>query len=618
MTKTLLLIIMILSTAVAELENLSISSSLKTAKYLEKNGDINGSISIYMNILEKNPNHRTTIQKLKAIFLNHQLYNDGIKFLNKRMNNNPNNQKVYAELGEFYFLNEQISEAHKTWNNAQKKFINDRSFYRTMVSIYGKYGLDKKLDLLLLEGRKRFGLSFLSYESGVYYQAIKVYDKAMDQFLLNLIHNSRQIGIIERRILIMSDDEESLSIIENKLLNASDKHPDKTLNVLSEFYFKQQKYQKALKAKKDWYSNKKGDPQEWLKFANDFREEGQFQLAIDSYNYIMSFNLNPYFKGRILLGLAQTFEDQIIPSNKKNIIPYFFEKNIFFEDPFQVYSTISNDHLSKSISLYDSMLVSMNKSALKAEAYFKLGELQYRILQDFDQAYTLFNKSLKNQPSEALKTKIILRIVDVLIARGQLEEAEGFIKRQIKINPSKQLELKNVFISFLMHSPDSTLQLIESLISNINPIDPAFNDIIELKNIINEYFSENDKNIFIYYQKSEYYLRQKKIGDAIQELNFIKNEFNNTKIVPLINLRLAILYYRLKDFDNALKFIEPLENTKLADKGIILAGQIHEMDLLNIEKAVGLYMRILDEYPSSIFAEPIRYHIRKIQKVKNS
>ena len=73
MTKTLLLIIMILSTAVAELENLSISSSLKTAKYLEKNGDINGSISIYMNILEKNPNHRTTIQKLKAIFLNHQL-----------------------------------------------------------------------------------------------------------------------------------------------------------------------------------------------------------------------------------------------------------------------------------------------------------------------------------------------------------------------------------------------------------------------------------------------------------------------------------------------------------------------------------------------------------------
>ena len=169
-----------------------------------------------------------------------------------------------------------------------------------------------------------------------------------------------------------------------------------------------------------------------------------------------------------------------------------------------------------------------------------------------------------------------------------------------------------------MHSPDSTLQLIESLISNINPIDPAFNDIIELKNIINEYFSENDKNIFIHYQKSESYLRQKKIGDAIQELNFIKNEFNNTKIVPLINLRLAILYYRLKDFDNALKFIEPLENTKLADKGIILAGQIHEMDLLNIEKAVGLYMRILDEYPSSIFAEPIRYHIRKIQKVKNS
>ena len=50
-------------------------------------------------------------------------------------------------------------------------------------------------------------------------------------------------------------------------------------------------------------------------------------------------------------------------------------------------------------------------------------------------------------------------------------------------------------------------------------------------------------------------------------------------------------------FDNALKFIEPLENTKLADKGIILAGQIHEMDLLNILTQTYLLLKISKIYP---------------------
>ena len=36
----------------------------------------------------------------------------------------------------------------------------------------------------------------------------------MDQFLINLINDPHQNSIIERRILMMSDDETSLSIIE--------------------------------------------------------------------------------------------------------------------------------------------------------------------------------------------------------------------------------------------------------------------------------------------------------------------------------------------------------------------------------------------------------------------
>ena len=45
---------------------------------------------------------------------------------------------------------------------------------------------------------------------------------------------------------MMSDDETSLSIIEEKLINAEKKDPKIALNILSEFYFKITKIPKII------------------------------------------------------------------------------------------------------------------------------------------------------------------------------------------------------------------------------------------------------------------------------------------------------------------------------------------------------------------------------------
>ena len=226
---------------------------------------------------------------------------------------------------------------------------------------------------------------------------------------------------------------------------------------------------------------------------------------------------------------------------------------------------------------------------------------------------------MNNKPGKKLKLKIILRMTDVLIARGQSEEAKGFLERQLKKNPLPEIELKKILVHFLNDEPDSTLTMIDKSLFDLIPVDPSFNDLMELKNMIHKYYTKEDadRTSFLYFLKAENYLRQKKLGDAIRELLFVKNELGETKILPLANLRLSLLYYRLKDYDNALEFGSLLQGTDLADKGIILAGQIYELKLSNSEKALELYMRILDEYPSSIYLEPIRFHIREMQKIES-
>ena len=84
-------------------------------------------------------------------------------------------------------------------------------------------GLDDEIQNLLNYGRSQFQNSFLSYEAGVYYQTKGAYDKSMDQYLLNLLNEPEQNGIIERRILLMSDKESAIPIIKDKLIEASKK-----------------------------------------------------------------------------------------------------------------------------------------------------------------------------------------------------------------------------------------------------------------------------------------------------------------------------------------------------------------------------------------------------------
>ena len=171
-----------------------------------------------------------------------------------------------------------------------------------MISVFGKYGLDENISKTLDRGKNTFGKSFLSYEAGIYYQAQQVYDKAMEQYILHLIHEPNRNGIIERRILQMSDEDEALDIIEKQLILASKNDPIKTLNVLSEFYFKQQKYLLAIKAKEQWTISGKRDFNDWLKFANNLRKEGAYDFSIDAYEYILSYKLNSKITGKAFLG----------------------------------------------------------------------------------------------------------------------------------------------------------------------------------------------------------------------------------------------------------------------------------------------------------------------------
>ena len=156
---SLLLISIILFSRVSTQNTNSINASLNTAKFLEKKGDIDGAISIYQGILEKNPKHAISIHKIKSIYLNYERYYEGIQFINNLLKNDPFNMRLHSELGEIHYLNNDKQKAEQVWSSSINKFKGNRSFFRIMVSMYGKYGLDNNIEEVLKRGKKKFGKS---------------------------------------------------------------------------------------------------------------------------------------------------------------------------------------------------------------------------------------------------------------------------------------------------------------------------------------------------------------------------------------------------------------------------------------------------------------------------
>ena len=591
------------------------SSSMKTARMHEINKNWDAAISIYMDVLNENPNNFQAIRNLKNIYKKSQRYEEGINFLKYYLDRNPKDIQLFIELGEFYFLNENIEKAKKTWSNGLLKFNSNKSYHRILLSTYDKYSLEKEIFDMVKQGRRNFGQSFLAQELGDYYQRRKEYKKAIDEYILTLLSNPGKGSTISRKILMMSDDVEAKDIIEIKLLEICDKYPNVLLPTLADHYFKHRDYFNSFNTYLKWGNRGFFDPKKWLDFANNLRKENAYLLSVNAYEYALKQNLKSYQYGEALLGLAKTFEDQISPTKTKDIIPYFYGDNIFFDDASQIFSKISPNNLQFSLDIYDSILVTIPESSLIIEAQFRLAEIQYRIIEDFDKASALYINALSKNPPMKLKKNIILRIADVLLAKGEHKNSITFLDSVYNIYQIEEIKNKLIEVHLFSGNPDTALSIINETFTLITPINRSFNDLMEIRDIINYYYIDQDnpgKKAFKQFLKAEYLLKQRKISESSQLLHHTINKNSGLKIIPLISLRRVILLLKMKKFDQALDQIVSIENSLLGDKSIIMTGQIYEQIYNDNEKAMEYYMRIINNYTDSIYFEPVRYHIRML------
>ena len=599
---------------------------IQNALLMERKGDIERARTLYEDMLKENPGNRQAYQRLKEILKRTGELESAVQLVEVWIDLNPNDLQAYIELGEIVFLKKDKLRATKIWHDFEMTYGTNKSIYRMLVHTYSRLGLTEEMERLVKRGRSKLGQKdMLALDLANYYYSRQTYDRALDEYLIYIIEHPQQEKLVTDRVLLMSDDPENHLLIEKKLISSLENNHLIINKLLAGYYFKTSRYNEALNTHRSMGLDKNSDFNRWLLLAANLRKESQYDLSIKAYQELLDLELEipPKIIGEALLGLGKTYEDQLLPNIPNNLLVGFYPDNLFFENEFLKISSRSRESLEKTFELYKRVLQELPASSFSPKAHFRLGEIQFKITRDFDGARTSYLSALASRPDKILRQNILLRIGDTFIAEGNLIAARNHFKVQHRNNNNSisPFTMKEIHLTFLTGAIDTAKTVLDSVIVNSLPNDKYFNDLMELQDIIAQHYTfgnKTDKEALLQYSIAERFLQQYKLVEAAEMLAFIRENYPDVSILPTVMLRECLLRLLLEDVSISLNIAQLLEKTIFAPQGITIQGEINEQFFGDIDNAMKFYNNLLESYPMSMLAEPVRMRMRQLKTTEES
>ena len=599
---------------------------IQNALLMERKGDIERARTLYEDMLRENPGNRQAYQRLKEILKRTGELDSAAQLVEVWIDLNPNDLQAYIELGEIVFLKKDKISAAKIWHDFEMTYGTNKSIYRMLVHAFSRLGLTEEMERLVKRGRSKLGQKdMLALDLANYYYSRQTYDRALDEYLIYIIEHPQQEKLVTDRVLLMSDDPENHLLIEKKLISSLDNNHLIINKLLAGYYFKTSRYNEALNTHRSMGLDKNSDFNRWLLLAANLRKESQYDLSIKAYQELLDLELEipPKIIGEALLGLGKTYEDQLLPNIPNNLLVGFYPDNLFFENGFLKISSRSRESLEKTFELYKRVLQELPASSFSPKAHFRLGEIQFKITRDFDGARASYLSALASRPDNNLRENILLRIGDTFIAEGNLIAARNHFKVQHRNNNNSisPFTMKEIQLTFLTGTIDTAKTVLDSVIVNSLPNDKYFNDLMELQDIIAQHYTfgnKTDKEALLQYSIAERFLQQYKLVEAAEMLAFIRENYPDVSILPTVMLRECLLRLSLEDVSISLNIAQLLEKTIFAPQGITIQGEINEQFFGDIDNAMKFYNNLLESYPMSMLAEPVRMRMRQLKTTEES
>ena len=582
----------------------------RKAKSLEKKGLFDDSEDLIIQIFNQFPNNERYFNALKKILIKKE---DCLALMNYT------EKHLMARGGD---INSQINKLESSiicnadWESLFNKLLLKHKDFDSLRKIISTLLRNNQSDLAIktvYEIRENNNeSSFFAYQLGWYYYNLQDYENSLIEYLNHIEKNPKQLNQVNQ-IIIKFPDEKSINEKLISILNNSNILESKI--ILSDIYFKMNMLEKSIKILKEnsLYN-------ELFSMALSLDSTKEYDMVQDLFLYIIDTSNNKKLIEESIYKFALSLEKRSILKKSSLPLSRFMNENDYFNSPFVRTDEKDSIYINKAQSMYNSLNVKNNR----LNSLFRLSEIDFRIFKYLDASLENYKKINNSTNDKELKLKSINRIVDVLIAKGQLDIALEFINSETLSNIWDEnqkitLEIKLNQILFYQSKLDLVFENLNLILNQYSVQESNYNDILSVLSVI-LILKEENQNIYNKYIKAQLKINQNKRTESIGLLNSIledceteKIECKNPLIINLIKYQISNLLIYQGKVDDAIAILNSIEGEDIYNQlSKLFLAEIYDYIKNDKDSAAKYYYFILKNYPQSIYYENIRKRLRTI------
>ena len=571
---------------------------LKQAKALESSGLADEAILAYKNIFDQFPYFREVFLSLKYIYIKNNNINEALELAQRYIEAKKFSNTSKMDAFEIYVFSNNSYQKEIITSIVASKAENFNNI-KKILSILLQYDKESEAVVIINKIRKN-KKSFYTLELGTYFSLKLDIDKSLNEYLIYLEYQPKNIKVITQRIMFLSNNISSINNIINTL-SKSDLTEAKIIH--SKLEFKLNNFDRSYEIIKEIENN--GIYK--IDLVNDLIKVDDFELSQKIIEDILNSKVDKKILNQAIFQLASLYEKQITLKSDAFPISNQIFRNQILDSPFIKLNSDYSNLLNKAINIYDS-LSTYNKDY---KSRFQLAEIKYKIIGDLDGAKNIYSDIYKKFPSVEYKKKALSNLIDINLSKGDIQSSFNIIDSLYGLNLPDEirdlLDLKKIQLYYYTMNRDSVIQGCNNNLKKIQRDNSLYNDILDISSSFS-FYSDEELKKFI---EAKFKIMQNKRSQAIEILKSIEN---NNKIYDLANLESAYLEVLQENYLNAINNINNIDSTlsNYKENRLLLKAEIYDYGLNDISSAVDLYLNFLDLFPSSIFYDLIRIRLREL------
>lgn len=523
------------------------------------------------------------------------------KILKKQISTDRNQLEYSILLGNFYEKKDQLKDANKIYQNLVDEYATSTI---TINELYQAFKANTKYDWALTtleKGRKIFKNNYpLNIEFAEIYGLQQKKDKMIEEYFDFLeINPSNAILVqnaLEERISFVPDNPD-YELVKEKLIVKSQKKPNEFVytEMLIWLFSQSKQFNAALIQAQALDKRQQAAGKYVYELGVTCLQNKEYQVARKAFQYVVNLGDKSYLFLEAEYALLNTHYHEITQ-----------------------FRNYSSEELNAAISDYETTIKRIGKGRNTLRLIMELAEIKAFYANQSEQAQNDLEAALLISGLTTMQqAEIKIALGDIFVIRDDIWSASILymqVDRDFKFEPiGFEAKFKNARIFYYDGDFDFAQNQLDVLKQSTSKL--IANDAMKLSLLITEnYGLDSNYTAMSKFAQADLLIQQHQYESAFSIFDSIIAEFPFHELSDEILLRKSLAMQNQGKWNEAISYLNELlkyhSDQILADDAVFQLADIYENHLLDTEKAMEYYKKILFEYKGSLYTNEARKRLR--------